>query len=250
MSIAQRHDTLWALGLVDWRARGDGPLGVQTKVPDGNQDPEDTASTAPPHAGGAGQLSQDATSVAEMDWDQLEAFVASYDHRGAQRPVFGVGARDADVLIIGEAPGAQEDAHGVPFVGRAGKLLDRMLFAIGCSRDTNVYITNICKFRPPDNRDPRPDEVAADWPVLERQIELMNPKLVVAVGRVAAQTLLDSKESLGRMRGRLHAYPRRELDVLVTYHPAYLLRSPNQKARAWDDLKRIATHISTSGERR
>ncbi|MFC3105099.1 uracil-DNA glycosylase [Salinisphaera aquimarina] len=179
----------------------------------------------------------------DMSWEQLEAWLGEQDHRGAQRPVFGVGARDADVLIVGEAPGASEDAQGVPFVGRAGKLLDRMLFAIDCSRQTNVYITNICKFRPPDNRDPNADEVAADWPVLERQIELMNPKLVVAVGRVAAQTLLDSKEALGKMRGRLHQYPKRELDVLVTYHPAFLLRSPQQKTKAWEDLMRIADHI-------
>jgi len=179
----------------------------------------------------------------DMDWAQLEAWLAEQDHRGAQRPVFGVGARDADVLIVGEAPGASEDEQGVPFVGRSGKLLDRMLAAIDCSRDTNVYITNICKFRPPDNRDPNADEVAADWPVLERQIELMNPKLVVAVGRVAAQTLLGSTEALGKLRGQLHRYPQRELDVLVTYHPSYLLRSPQQKAKAWDDLRQIAGRI-------
>ena len=183
---------------------------------------------------------------ADMDWAALEAYLGECDHRGATRPVFGVGARDAAVLIVGEAPGAQEDTQGVPFVGRAGQLLDRMLFAIGCSRESNVYITNICKFRPPDNRDPTAAEVAADWPVLERQIELMNPKLVVAVGRVAAQTLLDSKQNLGAMRGRLHRYPQRELDVLVTYHPAYLLRSPQQKAKAWDDLKQIAAQIENS----
>lgn len=182
--------------------------------------------------------------VSSMDWDTLEAWLATRDHRGATRPVFGIGARDADVLIVGEAPGASEDAQGVPFVGRAGKLLDRMLCAIGCSRDSNVYITNICKFRPPNNRDPNSDEVAADWPILERQIELMDPKLVVAVGRVAAQTLLDSKASLGKLRGELHRYPHRELDVLVTYHPAFLLRSPGQKAKAWDDLKRIARRIA------
>lgn len=182
-----------------------------------------------------------------LDWNGLEAYLGRQDHRGASRPVFGVGARDADVLIVGEAPGANEDAQGVPFVGRAGKLLDRMLFAIGCSRDTNVYITNICKFRPPDNRDPTADEVAADWPILERQIDLMEPKLVVAVGRVAAQTLLDCQTPLGKLRGRLHRYPRRELDVLVTYHPAYLLRSPDQKNKAWADLKIIARHIGSWG---
>jgi DNA polymerase len=184
--------------------------------------------------------------IADMDWDELEACLAERDHRGAQRPVFGTGARDADVLIVGEAPGAQEDAQGMPFVGRSGQLLDKMLATIGCSRATNVYITNICKFRPPNNRDPKPEEVATDWPILERQIELMDPKLVVAAGRVAAQTLLSSTQSLGRLRGHLHRYPRRELDVLVTYHPAYLLRSPQQKSKAWDDLKQIAATIGTA----
>ncbi|MES1926734.1 uracil-DNA glycosylase [Salinisphaera sp. T31B1] len=193
---------------------------------------------------GAASAAPAGAPLADMDWDALEAWLGEQDHRGAQRPVFGVGARDADVLIVGEAPGANEDAQGVPFVGRAGQLLDRMLAAIGCSRQHNVYITNICKFRPPNNRDPNADEVAADWPVLERQIELMDPMLVVAVGRVAAQTLLDTQEALGKMRGRMHRYPRRELDVLVTYHPAYLLRSPQQKARAWEDLKRIAHRIA------
>ncbi|WP_423821025.1 uracil-DNA glycosylase [Salinisphaera sp. SPP-AMP-43] len=195
----------------------------------------------------AAESSADGAELGALDWRGLEAYLGRQDHRGASRPVFGIGARDADVLIVGEAPGANEDAQGVPFVGRAGKLLDRMLFAIGCSRDTNVYITNICKFRPPDNRDPTADEVAADWPILERQIDLMAPKLVVAVGRVAAQTLLDCQTPLGKLRGRLHRYPRRELDVLVTYHPAYLLRSPDQKNKAWADLKIIARHIGSWG---
>ena len=209
--------------------------------PEPEPEPDETSRPAPTSAPG-----DEFGPVSSMDWQTLEAWLATRDHRGASRPVFGIGARDADVLIVGEAPGANEDAQGVPFVGRAGKLLDRMLFAIGCSRETNVYITNICKFRPPNNRDPNPDEVAADWPVLERQIELMDPKLVVAVGRVAAQTLLDSKASLGKLRGSLHRYPRRELDVLVTYHPAFLLRSPGQKAKAWDDLKQIARRIAAA----
>ena len=216
---------------------------TQTVAPNPSVDaPAPAAAQAPAEPAAPAQ----ASDVSRMDWDELEAWLATRDHRGASRPVFGIGARDADVLIVGEAPGANEDAQGVPFVGRAGKLLDRMLFAIGCSRDTNVYITNICKFRPPNNRDPNADEVAADWPVLERQIELMDPKLVVAVGRVAAQTLLDSTQSLGKLRGTLHRYPRRELDVLVTYHPAFLLRSPGQKAKAWTDLKQIARRIASA----
>ncbi|CAN0195310.1 unnamed protein product, partial [Chrysoparadoxa australica] len=177
------------------------------------------------------------SNVAAMDWDELAAYLAGCDHRGASRPVFGVGARDADLMIIGEAPGAEEDRRGEPFVGRAGKLLDRMLFAIGRDRARNAYIANICKFRPPDNRDPKAEEVAADRPILERQIELLSPKLIVAVGRVAAQTLLDTQAPLGKLRGQAHSYPGRSIPLLVTYHPAYLLRSPQQKNRAWEDLR-------------
>lgn len=250
MESSDRRHYLAALGLTDWQPRpagaltraatrdsivdADAPVAAQTLA----RDDSAAAATIEARKGG------DFGPIGEMDWATLEAWLGTQDHRGATRPVFGVGARDADVLIVGEAPGASEDAQGVPFVGRAGQLLDRMLFAIGCSRNTNVYITNICKFRPPNNRDPNPEEVAADWPILERQIELLDPTLVVAVGRVAAQTLLHSKESLGKMRGRLHRYPHRELDVLVTYHPAFLLRSPNQKAKAWEDLKRIARRIA------
>lgn len=278
MNHRSRHDDLQTLGLVDWAIRSDGALGganaarrqsepsstdaapvlAQARPLDeslsATPDPVTPATprAAPSQNSAPDQpeLAQAAASLADdgvtgMDWPALEAHLAQQDHRGATRPVFGIGARDADVLIVGEAPGANEDTQGVPFVGRAGKLLDRMLFAIGCSRASNVYITNICKFRPPDNRDPTPEEVAADWPVLERQIDLMAPKLVVAVGRIAAQTLLNSQESLGGLRGRMHDYPQRELSVLVTYHPAYLLRSPQQKARAWDDLRIIARHIGS-----
>lgn len=181
--------------------------------------------------------------TANLGWDELEALLASRDHRGAHRPVFGVGARDAPLLIVGEAPGAEEDKQGEPFVGRAGKLLDRMLFAIGHDRHSNTYITNICKFRPPDNRDPTAEEVAADRPILERQIALLKPRLIVAVGRIAAQTLLGSTENLGKLRGQRHRYPGMDVDVLVTYHPAYLLRSPQQKAKSWEDLKQIASLI-------
>ncbi len=185
--------------------------------------------------------------LARMDWDALETYLAGMDHRGASRPVFGVGAKDAPLLIVGEAPGAEEDKLGEPFVGRAGKLLDRMLFAIGHDRQSNTYIANICKFRPPGNRDPNPEEVAADRPILERQIQLLKPRLVVAVGRVAAQTLLGSTENLGKLRGRLHSYPGMDIPLLVTYHQAYLLRSPQQKSKAWEDLKQIATRLEAGG---
>ncbi|MES1943745.1 phage DNA polymerase-like protein [Salinisphaera sp. PC39] len=207
-------------------------------------EPAPAPSTATVEAGARAPAPE--ADIARMDWEALEADLARQDHRGASRPVFGVGARDADLLIVGEAPGAEEDRRGEPFVGRAGKLLDRMLFAIGRSRSKNAYIANICKFRPPNNRDPNPDEVAADRPYLERQIDLLSPRLIIAVGRVAAQNLLGTDQSLGRLRGRLHDYPRRDIPVLVTYHPAYLLRSPQQKARAWEDLKRAAALLEAS----
>lgn len=184
-------------------------------------------------------LAARAAAIARMDWDALHKHVQAQSRPPAQQAVFGVGARDAQVMVIGEAPGAQEDKAGEPFVGPAGQLLDQMLAAIGLSRAKNVYIANICKFRPPDNRDPRPDEVAQDMPYLLRQIELIAPRLLIAVGRVAAQNLLDSKDPLGRMRGREHRFGEQGLTTLVTYHPSYLLRSPREKAKAWQDLKRV-----------
>lgn len=148
--------------------------------------------------------------------------------------VLGVGDRNADWLIIGEAPGVEEDAQGEPFVGQAGKLLDAMLASIGLKRGDNVYITNVLKSRPPDNRNPAPDEVAACRPYLLAQIELIQPKLILALGRVAAQSLLDTDEAVGHLRGRVHSF--QNVPLVVTYHPAYLLRKLPDKARAWQDL--------------
>jgi DNA polymerase len=148
--------------------------------------------------------------------------------------VLGVGDRNADWLIIGEAPGADEDRLGEPFVGQAGKLLDAMLASIGLTRGDNVYITNVLKSRPPGNRNPEPDEVAACRPYLLAQIELIQPKLILALGRFAAQSLLDTDEAIGRLRGRVHQF--QGVPLVVTYHPAYLLRTLTDKARAWEDL--------------
>ena len=151
--------------------------------------------------------------------------------------MFGTGVRDADWMVIGEGPGANEDRQGEPFVGRAGRLLNAMLFAIGLSRE-EVFITNAVKCRPPGNRDPEPVETERCGPYLDRQIELLEPRVILAVGRVAAQTILDSGASLARLRGREHRYPRGGLGVPVvaTYHPAYLLRTPVAKRAAWEDL--------------
>jgi DNA polymerase len=150
--------------------------------------------------------------------------------------VFGIGNPDADLMLIGEAPGAEEDAQGIPFVGRAGQLLTKILAAINFSRD-EVYIANILKCRPPNNRDPLPNEVDACRPYLDKQIEMIKPKIILLLGRVAAQTLLETKDSLSSMRRRTHSYM--GIDVFVTYHPAALLRNPHWKRPTWEDVQRV-----------
>ena len=158
-------------------------------------------------------------------------------HATRTQGVLGVGPKRADWMVIGEAPGAEEDRRGEPFVGAAGQLLDAMLRAIGLDRKTNVYIANILKSRPPNNRDPKPEEVAACLPYLERQIALLQPKIMLAVGRIAAQNLLATDAPLGRLRGRVHHFGEMHTPLVVTYHPAYLLRTPADKRKAWEDLK-------------
>lgn len=157
-------------------------------------------------------------------------------HKGRTQTVFGVGNVHADWLIIGEAPGSEEDRQGEPFVGRAGKLLNNMLLAMGMQRD-QVYIANILKCRPPNNRDPLPAEVACCESYLRQQIAMIKPKIILAVGRIAAQNLLKVDTPIGRMRGKQYTLPHADIPVVVTYHPAYLLRSPRQKQKAWQDLQ-------------
>jgi uracil-DNA glycosylase len=173
-----------------------------------------------------------------MDWPAFRMEVAACTrcelHRTRTQTVFGVGSANADWMLIGEAPGADEDAQGEPFVGRAGKLLNNMLKAIGLERET-VFIANILKCRPPKNRDPKPEEAAACGPYLNRQIEWIKPKIIVGLGRVAAQKLLSTEAPIGRLRGSVHRYE--NVPLVVTYHPAYLLRSPSEKRKAWEDLK-------------
>jgi DNA polymerase len=153
---------------------------------------------------------------------------------GCTQTVFGVGDEDADWLFVGEGPGADEDVRGEPFVGQAGKLLDNMLASIKLKRGDNVYIANIVKCRPPNNRAPEADEVATCLPYLKQQIALIKPKLIVALGKTAATALLGKEATLGSMRGTFHDF--HGTPLLVTYHPAYLLRSPAEKAKAWQDL--------------
>jgi DNA polymerase len=173
-----------------------------------------------------------------MSWDELRSAVAACRKcrlcEARKQAVLGVGDVNADWLFVGEGPGAEEDQRGEPFVGQAGKLLDNMLAAIGLRRGSDVYIANAVKCRPPENRTPAPEETAACLPYLERQVELIQPKLIVALGRPAAQTLLQAEVKIAAARGRLHDY--RGIPVIVTYHPAYLLRTLEDKAKAWEDL--------------
>jgi len=156
--------------------------------------------------------------------------------RTRTQTVFGVGNTSAEWLVIGEAPGAEEDRQGEPFVGRAGQLLNAMLLAIGLPRET-VFIANILKCRPPGNRDPKPEEVARCLPYLSNQIALLKPKVILAVGRIAAQNLLATDAPLARLRGKLHSFGEAGTPLVITYHPAYLLRTPSDKRKAWEDLK-------------
>jgi DNA polymerase len=157
-------------------------------------------------------------------------------HRSRKQTVFGVGNEQARWLIVGEAPGAEEDRRGEPFVGPAGQLLDEMLRAVGVARE-QVFIANILKCRPPDNRDPKPAEIAACAGHLAAQVRLIAPKLILAVGRIAAQGLLGQELPVGRLRGRVHSYGADGIPLVVTYHPAYLLRTPSEKCKSWDDLR-------------
>ena len=176
--------------------------------------------------------------VAQMNWPQLKQAAAACTrcplHEKRTQAVFGVGDEQADCLFVGEAPGAEEDAQGEPFVGQAGKLLDNMLVSISLNRRERVYIANVVKCRPPGNRNPEPAEAAACAPFLDRQIDLIAPKLIVALGKVAAVRLLGREASIASLRGQVLNYRGRPL--IVTYHPAYLLRSLMDKAKAWEDL--------------
>ncbi|ARP84638.1 uracil-DNA glycosylase [Bordetella genomosp. 8] len=162
--------------------------------------------------------------------------------QGRRQAVFGMGAENARWLVVGEAPGEQEDRQGLPFVGRSGQLLDAMLAAVGMSRERDVYIANVIKCRPPGNRNPKPEEIAACRPYLMRQIALLKPQRILVMGRFAAQTLLETDAAIGSLRGRVHTLKTDAGDIpmVVSYHPAYLLRSPVEKARAWQDLRLAA----------
>ena len=186
-------------------------------------------------------------AVSDLGWDELrETAVNCHNcdlHQTRTQVVFGVGNRNASLMVVGEAPGADEDRQGEPFVGRAGLLLNAMLEAIGFARD-QVYIANIIKCRPPGNRDPHIEETAACQPFLHRQIALLQPQLILSVGRVSAHNLLGTEESVGRLRGRVHRFDPGDIPLIVTYHPAYLLRRPQEKSKAWQDLQAVHRQLS------
>lgn len=184
--------------------------------------------------------------LSNCSWDELRQKVISCVlcplSKTRINAVFGNGNQHAELLLIGEAPGANEDKQGEPFVGRAGLLLNEMLLSIGIKRE-DVFVTNVVKCRPPENRDPLPNEVATCAPYLAKQIEFLQPKLIIAVGRVAAQHLLASTETIGKLRSNTHSYGANKIPLAVIYHPAYLLRSPGEKAKAYGDLVKIKQMI-------
>ncbi len=206
-----------------------------------------TKKAQPPE--GATPLDERSATIANMGWEELQQAVAACRacplYATRKQAVLGVGDIHADWLFVGEGPGAEEDERGEPFVGQAGKLLDAMLAAIGLRRGENVYIANVVKCRPPNNRTPEPAETAACWPFLARQIALIQPKLIVALGKPAAQTLLQQEVTIGKARGIVHEYA--GIPLIVTYHPAYLLRNLPDKAKAWEDLCLMRKTMATLG---
>ena len=223
-----------------WAALGLGPAWQARVRPALAQD--DLPVSAPAPMPGTVPVGESRVAVSQAGWGELRAMVSDCRACGLcesrTRTVFGVGPESARWMLIGEAPGADEDATGEPFVGRAGKPLDNMLASIGLDRKRNVFIANVLKCRPPRNRDPQPEEVERCSPYLLRQIELLAPDVIVVTGRFSASTLLETDDAIGRLRGRVHRYrlAEREIPVIVAYHPAYLLRRPEEKAKAWADL--------------
>jgi uracil-DNA glycosylase len=240
----RRIAVLNLLGIEQWQLReADIPARATAETPMAVAATVDPLISAMPLSIPTTQPLAAAGPVAAVDWNTLKAEVASCMRcklcKTRTNTVFGIGNDAADLMVVGEGPGADEDASGEPFVGRAGKLLDEMLKSIDRARSRNVFIANVVKCRPPGNRDPEPEEVQACRSYLDQQIAHVKPRLIVALGRVAAQRLLGSDEPLARLRGPLHRYGAAGTPVFVTYHPAYLLRSPKEKAKSWDDLKKV-----------
>lgn len=237
MNPERRQRYLQAMGVQLWVPRAGTPVTARAAEPALAPEPV----VAPRGAAVGARPAPVAESVKDLDWSALQARVAACVLcpdlvANRSQTVFGVGNRQADWMIVGEAPGGEEDRQGEPFVGPAGQLLNAMLRAIGLAR-AQVYIANVLKCRPPGNRDPRPEEAQNCRPFLHRQIELVSPKLILVVGRIAAHNLLQTDTPLGKLRGRVHRHEATGVPVVVTYHPAYLLRNPADKAKVWEDLK-------------
>jgi DNA polymerase len=234
--VSRRNQYLAALGIDVWTPRAAAP-GTPAA-------PAAAVACAAPAAGAAPVA---LSAADEAAWQALERQVRTCTqcalHATRTHAVFGVGDRRAEVMVIGEAPGADEDRQGEPFVGRAGQLLNSMIRALGFAR-AEVYIANVLKSRPPGNRDPLPEEVRACLPFLQRQIDLIRPRLMLAVGRIAAQNLLATDTPIGRLRGAVHQFGAQGTPLIVTYHPAYLLRSPGEKRKAWADLKFVRAQLA------
>jgi DNA polymerase len=228
MHPERRRQYLEAIGIDLWVPRRAGAATASAAAP------EPVTTVRPAEASGSPE--ETAARWGELRTEVMKCTKCAL-HATRTQGVFGVGPKRAEWLVVGEAPGAEEDRRGEPLVGAAGQLLDKMLQAIGLDRASNVYIANVLKSRPPGNRDPRPEEVAACLPYLIRQIALLQPKIMLAVGRIAAQNLLFTDVPLGRLRGRVHHFGELNTPLVVTYHPAYLLRTPADKRKAWEDLK-------------
>ena len=250
MNRALRKEYLSAIGIDSWARRGVPAAHLPQAMPEAA-----VVRTAPAAARQAVPVIPRRAEVANppaqrppleaereqgVDWPELQARVAACQrcplHATRTQTVFGVGSRQAQWLVVGEAPGAEEDARGEPFVGRAGQLLNSMLRAVGLKRE-EVYIANVLKCRPPHNRDPMASEAGECLPYLEQQIALLKPKIMLAVGRIAAQNLLRTESTLGRLRQQVHRFGHSQVPLIATYHPAYLLRTPADKRKAWEDLK-------------
>ena len=251
---SRRLEYLEVMGIQAWSLRAS-PAGVAEAEATGDAagaaptPPQEAESLPAERSGAAVPVAEmpQRSDVSGLDWDELQARVAGCTlcelHSSRTQTVFGVGNRAADWLVIGEAPGKDEDQQGEPFVGRAGQLLNAMLQAIGLKRG-QVYIANILKCRPPNNRDPKPEEVVCCEPYLLRQIALINPGIILAVGRISAQNLLQTDTPIGRLRGRVHRFRDTGIPLVATYHPAYLLRSPVEKRKAWQDLQTLQARIA------
>jgi uracil-DNA glycosylase family 4 len=240
MNSALRKEYLAALGLDGWSLRTAAAPVEEAPVTRPVASQPVSAPSVRPRRGAAPEAESNSARESGFDWEALQARVAACTRCGLAatrtQTVFGVGNRQAEWLIVGEAPGAEEDARGEPFVGRAGQLLNSMLRAVGLARE-QVYIANVLKCRPPGNRDPSAAEAAECLPYLEQQIALLKPKILLVVGRIAAQNLLRTDSPLGRLRQQVHRFGLSQVPLVATYHPAYLLRTPADKRKAWEDLK-------------